>query len=68
MKKIAVLLVSLLSVIGYSQNNPQWIIYDTTNSSVPSNYVGDIVIDQLNRKWISFYESGILKIATNVAS
>ncbi|HMN24474.1 MAG TPA: T9SS type A sorting domain-containing protein [Ignavibacteriaceae bacterium] len=62
MKKLAVLLVSLLSVIGYSQNNPQWIIYDTTNSSVPSNYVGDIVIDQLNRKWISFYESGILKI------
>ncbi len=64
MKKIELLLVILLSVVGYSQNNPQWIIYDTTNSSVPSNTVGDIVVDQLNRKWISFYESGILKIDT----
>ena len=62
MKKIVLLLVILLSVIGYSQNNPQWIIYDTTNSNVPSNTVSDIVVDQLNRKWISFYETGILKI------
>ena len=62
MKKLVMLLVSLFSLIGYSQNNPQWIIYDTTNSNVPSNTVSDIVVDQLNRKWISFYESGILKI------
>ncbi|MBK7632722.1 MAG: hypothetical protein IPJ23_18950 [Ignavibacteriales bacterium] len=64
MKKLVLLLVILHCVIGYSQNNPQWIIYDTSNSSVPSNTVGDIVVDQLNRKWISFYESGILKIDT----
>ena len=62
MKKIALLLVILLSIISYSQNNPQWIIYDTSNSNVPSNTVHDIVVDQLNRKWISFYEAGIIKI------
>ena len=62
MKKLVMLLVILFSVLGYSQNNPQWIIYDTTNSNVPSNTVKDIVVDQLNRKWISFYESGILKM------
>ncbi|MFZ1517423.1 MAG: two-component regulator propeller domain-containing protein [Ignavibacteriaceae bacterium] len=62
MKKIALLLVILPSIISYSQNNPQWIIYDTTNSNVPSNTINDIVVDQLNRKWISFYEAGIIKI------
>jgi len=62
MKKIVILFVILLCILGYSQNNPQWIIYDTSNSSVPSNSVNDIVVDQLNRKWISFYEAGILKI------
>jgi len=62
MKKIVPLVVILLSVIGYSQNKPQWIIYDTTNSNVPSNTVNDIVVDQLNRKWISFSGNGILKI------
>jgi len=62
MKILVMLFVILLSVIGYSQNNPQWIIYDTTNSILPSNTIGDIVVDQLNRKWISFYESGILRI------
>ena len=62
MKKSVLLLVILLSVIGYSQSNPQWIIYDTTNSNVPSNTIHDIVVDQLNRKWVSFYEAGILKI------
>ncbi len=62
MKKIVLLLVILFSVTGYSQNNPQWIIYDTTNSNVPSNTISDIVVDQLNRKWISFSGNGILKI------
>ena len=47
MKKIVILLVILLCVLGYSQNNPQWIIYDTTNSNVPSNTVHDIVVDQI---------------------
>jgi hypothetical protein len=56
MKKSVLLLVILLSVIGYSQNNPQCIIYDTSNSNVPSNSIRDIVVDQLNRKWISFNE------------
>ena len=62
MKKIVIIFVILLCVLGYSQNNPQWIIYDTTNSNVPSNTVHDIVVDQINRKWVSFYEAGILKI------
>jgi ligand-binding sensor domain-containing protein len=62
MKKFVLLLVISLLVISYPQSNPQWIIYDTTNSNVPSNTVRDMVVDQLNKKWISFYEAGILKI------
>jgi len=62
MKKLLLILVVLLCAISYSQNNPQWIIYNTTNSNIPSNTVNDIVIDGLNRKWISFNGAGILKI------
>lgn len=41
-------------------NRPQnlWSIFDTSNS-LPSNYVFDVEIDSLNRKWISCYYSGI---------
>ena len=35
-----------------------WSVYDTSNS-LPSNYVYDIEIDSLNRKWVSCYYSGI---------
>ena len=62
MKKFFMLLVIQLSVIGYSQNNPQWIIYNTTNSILPSNSIREIVIDDQNRKWVSIWGYGIIEI------
>ncbi len=62
MKKTAMFLVILLSIVSFPQSNPQWIIYNTSNSNLPSDNVRDIVVDQLNRKWISFSSGGILKI------
>jgi ligand-binding sensor domain-containing protein len=62
MKKLLLLLFILLSFIGYSQNNPQWMIYNTSNSNLPSNWIRDVVIDNLNRKWISISQHGLLRI------
>jgi ligand-binding sensor domain-containing protein len=62
MKKIA-LFFSLLAVMCFPQNNPQWIIYNTSNSNLPSNSIREIVIDNQNRKWISFSSAnGLLQI------
>src|SRR5690554_963977 len=61
MKKIIIFLM-VVTVNIFSQTNPEWIVIDTSNSLIPSNHVEEIVIDNLNRKWISLYEKGILKI------
>ena len=60
MKKI-ILITFFFSSVALSQN-PQWIIYDTTNSQIPSNTVTDIVIDNFNRKWVAFWNIGLLLI------
>ncbi|RPI13088.1 MAG: hypothetical protein EHM58_19165 [Ignavibacteriae bacterium] len=38
-------------LVIYSQN-PQWIVYTTTNSGLPSNNIFPIAIDTNNIKWI----------------
>ncbi len=57
-----ILLISLFPLIIYSQNSLNWIIYNTSNSDLPSNYINHIVIDNLNRKWISVPDYGLVKI------
>jgi ligand-binding sensor domain-containing protein len=32
--------------------NPQWIVYTTQNSGLPGNFIGSIIIDTNNIKWI----------------
>ena len=61
MNKISLLIVTLFQ-ITLAQNPPQWIIYNTSNSNIPSNEVENIVVDKINQKWISFYGNGLLKI------
>jgi ligand-binding sensor domain-containing protein len=41
----------LLFNFSYSQN-PQWVVYNTTNSGLPGNFIGGIIIDTNNIKWI----------------
>jgi len=60
MKKI-ILATIFLSSLTFAQN-PEWIIYNTSNSLLPSNNVRHIVVDNLNRKWVSFWGYGVLKI------
>ncbi len=60
MKKL-ILLTIFLSSLSLAQN-PEWIIYNTSNSLLPSNNVSHIVVDNYNRKWVAFWNNGALKI------
>jgi len=57
MKKIYFLLLSLLTFSAFAQNY-EYTIYDTSNSGILSNYVGDIKMDANGMLWISSY-SGV---------
>jgi len=61
MKIIFVLLIVLTELVK-GQNPPQWIIYNTSNSLLPSNEIYNIAVDNINKKWISFVGYGLLKI------
>jgi hypothetical protein len=52
MKKI-ILLCFIVTQITPRRNPPQWIIYNTNNSPLPSNNIRHIVVDNNNRKWIA---------------
>ncbi|RPI14527.1 MAG: T9SS C-terminal target domain-containing protein [Ignavibacteriae bacterium] len=49
--RAAILLFIFSCLVIYSQN-PQWIVYTTTNSGLPSNNIFPIAIDTNNIKWI----------------
>lgn len=40
--------------------NPEWVVYDTTNSELPHNRVYCIAIDESNNKWIGTW-GGVAK-------
>ena len=66
MKKILILLVITTLLIGHTLSvkaqvkSTEWIVYDTTNSGLPSNGVKSIVIDSIGNKWIGTY-GGLVK-------
>jgi ligand-binding sensor domain-containing protein len=62
MKNSILLFVFLFNIVCIPQNNPQWMIFNSINSNLPSNQISDIVIDNLNRKWISIPFYGLLRI------
>jgi hypothetical protein len=52
--------VNILSVNLYSQN-PEWVVYNTSNSALPYNQINTIAIDGKGNKWIGTI-NGLLKI------
>lgn len=65
--KIKYLLIFVILLIYQSSSfaqNPQWRVFTTSNSPLPSNLVGSIAIDTNNVKWIGT-DSGIVKIDGN---
>jgi ligand-binding sensor domain-containing protein len=62
MKYFLTTIFLLLSVLVQAQ--PQWVIYTTNNSGLPSNLVGGILIDSNNVKWITT-DNGLAKLQGN---
>ena len=61
MKYLFVIIIVLMQ-FALAQNPPHWIIYNTSNSLLPSNDVDHIVVDNINRKWLSCWYYGMLMI------
>lgn len=51
LKSIFILTFIILTSVCEGQN-PQWVVYTTQNSGLPSNSVGDVAFDTNNIKWI----------------
>ncbi|MFZ7113757.1 MAG: T9SS type A sorting domain-containing protein [Bacteroidota bacterium] len=51
-----------LALFDKIQNN--WTVFDTSNV-LPDNYIFDVEIDALNRKWVSCYFSGVAMFDNN---
>ena len=54
----AFVLISFFNI--YSQN-PEWVVYNTSNSGLPSDTVNAIAIDGNGNKWIGTYDRGLAK-------
>ena len=52
-----VVLVSLTSLLN--AQNPQWIIYNMSNSGLTDDYVNSIAFDGNGSKWIGTYQGGL---------
>jgi len=63
MRKLSQFLVSLIFIILFlliskkaiavnPQTNPEWVVYDTTNSELPSNGISSLAIDGSGNVWI----------------
>ena len=63
MKRVVVLGLVVLLVIGSavatSPQTPEWIVYDTENSGLPSNCVLCLAFDAQGNIWIGTYGGGL---------
>ena len=42
-----------------------WVIWDTENSAIPTNYLNSVVVDDANRIWIATEDAGLLVLERN---
>jgi ligand-binding sensor domain-containing protein len=47
-----VFLLTICITFSIKAENPEWIIYNTENSKLPSNFIWSLAIDSLGYKWI----------------
>jgi len=57
---LSLLFLIILPVVLNAQQNPEWLVFNTTNSELPNNQVSDILIDENNVIWICT-ESGLAR-------
>ena len=46
---------------GSFSQNPEWIVYNTLNTSLPDNHITGIEIDKSGNKWIGTYGGWLVK-------
>jgi ligand-binding sensor domain-containing protein len=61
MKKFLYPLIAIWFCLGSTvlSQNPEWIVYNTSNSDLPSNNVNCTVIDEFDNKWIGTFGGGL---------
>jgi len=52
-------LILLVMYAFVYEQNPEWIVYDTTNSGLPNNWVSSLCIDPNGNRWIGSAGSGL---------
>ncbi len=60
MKRIQLIILFLIAAIPLFSQNPEWINYNTSNSSLPDNRVLTIKFDTFNNKWIGTQYGGLV--------
>jgi len=61
MKKILPLFFFLFSSCILNAQNPEWIVYNSSNSVLPFNDIESIAIDSAGNKWIGTNSHGLIK-------
>jgi streptogramin lyase len=59
MKKLHMILLMVSISLSASSQNPEWTIYNTSNSGISGNNINTIVIDESGRKWIGTFGSSL---------
>jgi ligand-binding sensor domain-containing protein len=60
-KIIYILTFTIIGCIQIFSQNPNCILYNSSNSGLPINWVHSLAIDGLNNKWIGTYWNGLIK-------
>ncbi len=50
---LVILIFSVCNIQTYSQVQPEWKIFNNSNSPLTSNVIYDIFVDAINNKWIA---------------
>jgi ligand-binding sensor domain-containing protein len=59
---VVVLITLLLIARGVSSQTPEWIVYNTENSEIPSNEVIELAVDPSGGLWMGTRGGGLAKV------
>jgi len=54
-----IIFLSLILITTVIAQNPEWIVYNTSNSGIPRNHVRSLATDNAGDKWIGTYSRGL---------
>jgi len=60
---LGILTMAATGLVQFDGSN--WVIWDTENSAIPTNYLNSVVVDDANRIWIATEDAGLLVLERN---